>query len=38
MSDVQKKAATFAQAHESGRLLILPTVWDVWSARLAVEA
>ena len=38
MSDVQKKAATFAQAHESGDLLVLPTVWDVWSARLAESA
>jgi 2-methylisocitrate lyase-like PEP mutase family enzyme len=38
MTDVQKKAATFAQAHASGDLLILPTVWDVWSARLAESA
>jgi len=38
MSDVQKKAATFAQAHESGDLLVLPTVWDAWSARLAESA
>ena len=38
MSDVQKRAATFAQAHESGDLLVLPTVWDAWSARLAESA
>lgn len=38
MSDVQKKSATFAQAHESGDLLVLPTVWDAWSARLAESA
>ena len=38
MSDVQKKAATFAQANESGDLLVLPTVWDAWSARLAESA
>lgn len=38
MSDVQKKATTFAQAHESGDLLVLPTVWDAWSARLAESA
>lgn len=31
-------ARRFAEAHESGRLLVLPTIWDVWSARLAVEA
>lgn len=29
---------SFAEEHESGRLLVLPTVWDVWSARLAVDA
>ena len=38
MLDVQQKAATFAQAHESGDLLVLPTVWDAWSARLAESA
>lgn len=31
-------ARHFAEAHESGRTLVLPTVWDVWSARIAVEA
>lgn len=31
-------ARQFADAHASGELLVLPTVWDVWSARLAVDA
>lgn len=31
-------AAAFAAAHASGELLVLPTVWDVWSAQLSVEA
>ncbi len=31
-------ALTFADAHASGDLLVLPTVWDVWSARVAVDA
>ncbi len=31
-------ARQFAEAHSAGRILVLPTVWDVWSARLAVEA
>lgn len=34
----QDLARSFAHAHESGRTLVLPTVWDVWSARIAVEA
>lgn len=31
-------AENFAAAHASGELLVLPTVWDVWSARLCVAA
>ncbi|GAA4513650.1 isocitrate lyase/PEP mutase family protein [Brevibacterium yomogidense] len=38
MADIQKTASAFAQAHASGDLLVLPTVWDVWSARLAESA
>lgn len=38
MSDLTTLARKFAQAHESGRMLVLPTVWDTWSAAVAVEA
>lgn len=38
MTDVKALATTFAEAHESGRTLVLPTVWDTWSAGVAVEA
>lgn len=38
MADIRNAATTFAQAHESGDLLVLPTVWDAWSARLAESA
>lgn len=38
MNDVTRLAQKFAEAHESGRNLVLPTVWDPWSARIAVEA
>ncbi|MDO5025036.1 MAG: isocitrate lyase/phosphoenolpyruvate mutase family protein [Trueperella sp.] len=39
MSTKQQELATkFAKAHESGELLVLPTVWDVWSARQAEAA
>lgn len=31
-------ARQFTEAHASGRILVLPTVWDVWSARLSVDA
>ena len=31
-------AKDFAAAHTSGEMLVLPTVWDVWSARLCVDA
>lgn len=34
----QELATKFAKAHESGDLLVLPTVWDVWSARQAAAA
>ncbi|SMY11162.1 isocitrate lyase/PEP mutase family protein [Brevibacterium jeotgali] len=38
MADIKDTARTFAEAHESGDLLVLPTVWDAWSARLAESA
>ncbi|WP_431709762.1 isocitrate lyase/PEP mutase family protein [Glutamicibacter uratoxydans] len=38
MSDITSRAREFAQAHESGNILVLPTVWDTWSAKLAVDA
>lgn len=38
MSDVKALAAQFAQAHESGKTLVLPTAWDTWSAGLVEEA
>lgn len=38
MTDLKALATTFAQAHESGRTLVLPTVWDTWSAAVAVDA
>lgn len=38
MTDVKALATKFAEAHESGRTLVLPTVWDTWSAAVAVEA
>ncbi|NLZ98203.1 MAG: isocitrate lyase/phosphoenolpyruvate mutase family protein [Micrococcus sp.] len=38
MSNVKTLAATLTEQHESGELLILPTVWDTWSAHVAVEA
>ena len=28
MSDITSRAREFAQAHESGNILVLPTVWD----------
>ncbi|QPZ39580.1 isocitrate lyase/PEP mutase family protein [Paramicrobacterium chengjingii] len=38
MPNVSERARTLASTHESGRVVVLPTVWDVWSARLAVDA
>lgn len=38
MSDITKLAKRFAEAHASGQCLVLPTVWDTWSARVAVDA
>lgn len=38
MSDVAARATRFADDHASGKMLVLPTVWDTWSARVAVDA
>lgn len=35
MSTLTDRAQRFADAHASGRMLVLPTVWDTWSARVA---
>ncbi|MCI6574614.1 MAG: isocitrate lyase/phosphoenolpyruvate mutase family protein [Actinomycetaceae bacterium] len=32
---VSEKAHQLASLHESGELVVMPTVWDVWSAQLA---
>ena len=40
MSDqvLKDRAETFLALHQPGNPVILPTVWDAWSARLAVDA
>lgn len=38
MTNVKALATTLTEQHESGQLLILPTVWDTWSANVAAEA
>ncbi|PXW97906.1 isocitrate lyase/PEP mutase family protein [Mycolicibacterium moriokaense] len=40
MSDqvLQQRAETLLALHQPGNPVILPTVWDAWSAHLAVEA
>lgn len=38
MSDVTQLAQRLADAHESSATLVLPTVWDSWSARTAADA
>src|ERR1700676_2231023 len=35
---LQDQAATLLALHKPGDPVILPTVWDAWSARLAVQA
>ena len=37
MSDVRQRATELLQLHSDG-LVVLPTVWDAWSARAVVEA
>lgn len=38
MADVTARAKALADRHASGELVVLPTVWDTWSARVAVQA
>lgn len=38
MSDVGAQARELADRHDSGEVVVLPTVWDTWSARVAVDA
>lgn len=38
MSHTSDRATTLAALHDSGEVLVLPTVWDVWSAQVAVQA
>lgn len=38
MSNIKAQAKLFADQHESGEILVLPTVWDTWSARIAADA
>ncbi|ALC05462.1 hypothetical protein CDES_05110 [Corynebacterium deserti GIMN1.010] len=37
-SDVKVLASQFAATHESGKLLVLPTAWDTWSAGIVEKA
>jgi 2-methylisocitrate lyase-like PEP mutase family enzyme len=41
MTDIQvlsRRAAALLQLHQPGNPVVLPTVWDAWSAKLAVDA
>ena len=38
MSDVQTRASELLRLHHTGETLVLPTVWDAWSARTAADA
>lgn len=38
MSDVTQSAQQLADLHESGEMIVLPTVWDTWSAQVAASA
>jgi 2-methylisocitrate lyase-like PEP mutase family enzyme len=35
---LQQRAAALLELHRPGNPVVLPTVWDAWSARLAVDA
>jgi 2-methylisocitrate lyase-like PEP mutase family enzyme len=35
---LQQRAETLLRLHQPGNPVVLPTVWDAWSARLAVDA
>jgi len=38
LSDFKERAHNLASQHESGELLVMPTVWDTFSASLAADA
>ncbi|GAA4837301.1 isocitrate lyase/PEP mutase family protein [Garicola koreensis] len=38
MPTITERAHQLADAHESGHTVVLPTVWDAWSARVAADA
>lgn len=38
MPTLSERAHTLAEAHDSGHTVVLPTVWDTWSARIAADA
>ncbi|MCB1029782.1 MAG: isocitrate lyase/phosphoenolpyruvate mutase family protein [Acidimicrobiales bacterium] len=38
MSDLQTRASQLLALHNSGTTLVLPTVWDAWSARAVVDS
>lgn len=38
MSDIAAKASQLLRLHHTGSTLVLPTVWDAWSARTVVDA
>lgn len=38
MTKVEARAQELAAQHESGNAVVLPTVWDTWSAQVAVDA
>lgn len=38
MSDLASRASELLRLHHTGSTLVLPTVWDAWSARTIVEA
>lgn len=38
MTNLSQKATTLLELHKPGNPVVLPTVWDAWSANLAVSA
>ncbi|ANS78986.1 putative carboxyvinyl-carboxyphosphonate phosphorylmutase [Serinicoccus hydrothermalis] len=38
MSDIASKATELLRLHHTGETLVLPTVWDAWSARAVADA
>jgi len=36
--DLATRARTLLDLHHTGRSLVLPTVWDAWSAKVVIEA